>query len=413
MLNILVNAYAVSPAWGSEPGMGWNWIVNLARYNRLDVITEGEWRDEIEAALAGLPHRDNLTFHYLPVSDSVRRMCWNQGDWRFYGHYRKWQRRALETARGIMAAKRIDVLHQLNMIGFREPGYLWKIAGVPLVWGPVGGMGNIPVAYLADAPLKHRAFSMIKNCINRLQYTMQPRVRKMIRRSDVIVSAVSDVQRVLADRYGKISPLINETGTSGDGGAGEVKKASSGALKVIWVGKFDFRKQLPLALKSIAAMDSRDVEFHICGTASPQVVAGMKALAGSLGIGERCVWHGVVPHDRILQLMSDCDLMFFTSIMDATSTVVLEALSVDLPVLCLDTCGYGPIVRDFGGIAVPLTDTDTSVRDFAGILSALARDKQPLDDMSRRIHSRKHELSWDSKARRMTEIYRSLAGRSE
>ena len=73
---------------------------------------------------------------------------------------------------------------------------------------------------------------------------MQPRVRKMIGRSDVIVSAVSDVQRVLADRYGKISPLINETGTSGDGGAGEVKKASSGALKVIWVGKFDFRKQL-------------------------------------------------------------------------------------------------------------------------------------------------------------------------
>ena len=31
MLNVLVNAYAVSPAWGSEPGMGWNWVVNLAQ----------------------------------------------------------------------------------------------------------------------------------------------------------------------------------------------------------------------------------------------------------------------------------------------------------------------------------------------------------------------------------------------
>ncbi len=27
MLNVLINAYAVSPNWGSEPGMGWNWII--------------------------------------------------------------------------------------------------------------------------------------------------------------------------------------------------------------------------------------------------------------------------------------------------------------------------------------------------------------------------------------------------
>ena len=30
MLNILVNAYACSPNMGSEPGMAWNWCVNLA-----------------------------------------------------------------------------------------------------------------------------------------------------------------------------------------------------------------------------------------------------------------------------------------------------------------------------------------------------------------------------------------------
>jgi hypothetical protein len=26
----------------------------------------------------------------------------------------------------------------LNMIGYREPGYLWKL-NVPFVWGPMGG----------------------------------------------------------------------------------------------------------------------------------------------------------------------------------------------------------------------------------------------------------------------------------
>ncbi|MDE7397072.1 MAG: glycosyltransferase family 1 protein, partial [Muribaculum sp.] len=137
MLNILINAYAVNPHWGSEPGMGWHWIVNIARYCNVYVITEGEWREEIEAEVAKLPYRGNIRFFYLPVSDKVRRMCWNQGDWRFYGYYRKWQEQALAVAREIIADHHIDIIHQLNMIGFREPGSLWKIDGIPFVWGPV------------------------------------------------------------------------------------------------------------------------------------------------------------------------------------------------------------------------------------------------------------------------------------
>ena len=48
MINVLINAYACSPNWGSEPGMAWNWISNLATYCNLFVITEGEWKEEIE-----------------------------------------------------------------------------------------------------------------------------------------------------------------------------------------------------------------------------------------------------------------------------------------------------------------------------------------------------------------------------
>ena len=44
MLNILIDAYAISPNWGSEQGMGWNWVSNLARYCNLYIITEGEWQ---------------------------------------------------------------------------------------------------------------------------------------------------------------------------------------------------------------------------------------------------------------------------------------------------------------------------------------------------------------------------------
>ena len=47
MLSILINAYACSPNMGSEPGMAWNWCVNLAKYCELYIITEGEFQEKL------------------------------------------------------------------------------------------------------------------------------------------------------------------------------------------------------------------------------------------------------------------------------------------------------------------------------------------------------------------------------
>lgn len=78
MLSILVNAYACSPNMGSEPGMAWNWCINLANHCELYIITEGEFKGKIEAVLPTLPQGKNMHFYYNPVSDEIRKMCWNQ-----------------------------------------------------------------------------------------------------------------------------------------------------------------------------------------------------------------------------------------------------------------------------------------------------------------------------------------------
>ena len=157
---ILINAYACSPNMGSEPGMAWNWCINLAKHCELYIITEGEFRDKIEGALPTLPQGKHMHFYYNPVSEEVRKMCWNQGDWRFYKHYKKWQWKTYEMAQEIIVKQHIDIVHQLNMIGFREPGYLWKL-DKPFVWGPIGGLKQFPEAYLKNAPISIQVFNKI------------------------------------------------------------------------------------------------------------------------------------------------------------------------------------------------------------------------------------------------------------
>ena len=403
MLNVLINAYAVSPNWGSEPGMGWNWVVNLAKYCNLYIITEGEWKDDIEAVVKTLPQKDHLHFYYNPLPDRIRKMCWNQGDWRFYWYYRKWQKRTFEIAQSIIGEHHIDVIHQLNMIGFREPGFLWKIKDIPFVWGPVGGMELMPTGYLAGTGLVQKLKVYLKNFLNNLQRKYQPRLLSVLNRADAVIAATKGVYDLIANYHHKKVILINETGCYVN--QNQVNE-SADSFDVLWVGKFDYRKQLGLALHVIANMPKDClVKLHVAGSGQALEVNRYKELAKDLGIENRVEWHGLMPHDKVLALMSKCDLFLFTSIMEGTPHVVLEALQNNLPIVCLDTCGQAGVVDDTIGFKIPVTNTNQSIRDFTDTIINLYNHRDLLTKLKSNCLERQKQLSWDNKARQMVEIY--------
>lgn len=405
-INVLISAYAVSPDWGSEPGMGWNWIVNLARYCNLHVITEGEWRNEIEKAVAALPQRDHLHFYYNPLPEKVRRMCWNQGDWRFYWYYRKWQRKTLCIAESICREQRIDILHQLNMIGFREPGLLWKIPHIPFVWGPMGGMSIYDPSYIKDAPFRMRCAVNLKYLINDWQRKKAPRVVKAIERAAAIVTATKDTRDFIRSYHKKNAILINETGCYER--SVERKESHFGGLNLIWIGRFLFTKQLGLALQTMALLKHYpSVKLHIVGAGSPAEETYYRNMAKSLGLADSVVWHGKVAHERVFELMNEADLLFFSSIAEGTPHVILEAIQNNLPVLCFDVCGQGDVIDETVGIKIPMSDLTSDARRFADIIGELAEDKSRLQVLSANCLKRQHDLSWEVKIGKMVEIYES------
>lgn len=405
MLSVLINAYACSSGMGSEPGMAWNWCVNLAKYCELYIITEGEFRKRIERAVSGLPQGKNMHFYYNPVSEEVRRMCWNQGDWRFYKHYRSWQWRTYEMANEIIAVKHIDILHQLNMIGFREPGYLWKIEDIPLVWGPVDAKETFPIEYLTGANWKTRLFMRLKNAITIWQLRNDKRVACMVKRSSVILSASSNSQYSFRKYFSIESPLMNETGCYVKNEEVVEKQKDKSTFDLLWVGKMDFRKQFELAMRSMAMAYHADLRLHVVGSGD---VSCYQKVAEELGVMNNCIWHGSVSHEAVQILMQQSDLFFFTSVAEGTPHVVLEAIGNSLPVLCFDTCGHGDSVDDKVGIKIPLTNPERSVKDFAEKIEYLYAHRHVLKRMSDNCRERQRELSWDNKAKMMVEIYNQI-----
>ncbi|WPX40447.1 glycosyltransferase [Akkermansia sp. N21116] len=406
MINVLINAYACSPHWGSEPGMAWNWISCLAQHCNLFVITEGEWRKEIEEAVSIHPYRDHMHFYYHPVPDKIRRMCWNQGDWRFYWYYQKWQKKTLQIARQIVSENRIDILHQLNMIGFREPGYLWKIEGVPFVWGPIGGMELMPLSFLKGVSKSQYIKACVKNLINDWQRKHHPRVLQALHRAFALIAATKGCADVIQGYHHQDVVLINETGCSKNDSPENLHDFHKPGLELMWVGKFDSRKQLGLAIATMEQLRDISVKMHIVGAGSEAESRHYQNMASQSGVDSEIVWHGLLSNQEVQEMMRKADLLLFTSIMEGTPHVVLEAVKNNLPVLCLKTCGQGEVVDSSIGCTIPLTNPKDCVRDFAAQIRKLYDNRDLLQQMSDTCYQKQIELSWENKALRMMEVYK-------
>ena len=396
---------------GSEPGMAWNWCVNLAKDCELHIITEGEFRDKIEAVLPTLPQGNNMHFYYNPVSNEIRKMCWNQGDWRFYKYYREWQWKTYIMAEEIIKQHDIDIAHQLNMIGFREPGYLWKIENKPFVWGPIGGLKQFPNSYLEGAGIKMKLFNRVKNIINIYQIKHDKRVDQALKKADLLISSIPDSYNAIKKYKGLNSIIIPETGCFIDDNSIKRNKEEKvdDDFRLLWVGKFDFRKQLNIALATMSKLkDKSNIKLIICGSGSDNQISYYKQMAINLGIEDNVVWKGNIENSKVKEEMHKSDIFFFTSVSEDTSTVVLEAVSCGLPVLCFDTCGMGYVINESVGQKVPLTNPRQSADDFAEKINYLYNNREFLQKLSDGCKQRQKELSWDNKAKQMVELYNKV-----
>ena len=161
---LLLLAHYCHPEMGSEPGIGWNRAIQAAReYPTWVLCDEAFNRAGIEQYLNSHGPIENLHFVFVPSGRWEKLLRRLPGT--YYLRQNLWHRRAYKIAQRLHEKLRFDLVHQVNMIGFREPGYLWKL-DAPFVWGPVGGAQNYPWRFLTGAGLRGAVSEAIRSALN-------------------------------------------------------------------------------------------------------------------------------------------------------------------------------------------------------------------------------------------------------
>jgi glycosyltransferase involved in cell wall biosynthesis len=318
--------------------------------------------------------------------------------------YHLWQRRVLPIVTELHRQHQFDLVHQLTFNMFREPGYLWRL-DVPFVWGPIGGTQNFPWKFLRKAGMTGALGELIRNCLNTFQLHTSQRFRKAGRQSAALIAANSTAQRDIKRHLERESVLMSDTGCS------EIcyrpRDHANEPLRIMWSGVVTTRKALYLLIEALAQLPS-DVKYevHVVGEGSDRIRC--EKLARRLGVDQHIQWLGWLSHKDAMQHFMWANVFAFTSLRDTTGTVLSEALSHGVPIVCFDHQGSRDVVTSDCGIKIPVTSPEESVSNLAHAITRLARDHAAWKAMSDAARERAKRYLWDSLGEQMDKVYSAV-----
>lgn len=419
-MRVLLSAFAFSPCKGSEAAVGWNIARELAKLHDVTVLTgavrdgENDW----ERYLAEHGPVRGLTVEYVKPTRLIKlldRIHNLPGLWSlYYLAYRLWQREACRRVKTLHKEHRFDIVHQLTMIGYREPGYLWELDGVPFVWGPVGGGPDEPIAFLPLYSFSAKIKVVIRNILNGLQKRLLLRPRMAARRAKKIWVVTDADERMVKGLWGMDCERMIETAAS-PSSLGRVRTWDGvEPLRIIWSGTHTYGKALPILIHALADLKGkgmRNFVVDVLGKGGETVK--WKNLAESCGVADIFTWHGHLSHDLAIETMALGHLLAFPSLKEGTPHVVLEALSLGLPVICHDACGMGTVIDAACGIKVKMASPSVSIKGFSDAISTIVSNPELVEKLSDGALNRARVLSWRQKAHTISDAYANACSKTD
>jgi glycosyltransferase involved in cell wall biosynthesis len=405
---ILLSAYAISPVRGSEYGAAWNTVMNLATQHELWVLygMSDNYMGDTHTMRAFAEQNPMKAIHFVEVRPGWLAKCITLLDkaglgWFFYFAYYLWQKNALKVAREICSTVDIDVVHQLGPIGYREPGFLYKL-GKPTVWGPIGGMMVIDKRLMRNKPLATRIKFTLKNIINRVQLGYSARIKKAFEQADVLISATKTGQQTIMNRFGRDSYYLSEQGIIGEISLNETK-FDSDIVKLVWCGTHIERKNLQLCLDALAYVKNENWQLNVLGTGP--LTGKLKQYASKLGLQDKIIWHGHLNRTEAMSMMAASHLHIITSIAEDNPAVVFEAMSCGVPSLTIDHHGMGDVICSKCGIKVQLDEYPAMVKSIAANLNELLAKPQLLKILAQTTIAYAAAFKWDKRLDTLDDIY--------
>lgn len=405
MKTILATTYAVNPYKGSEDGMGWNLVLQIARFNKVIAITRENNKPPIEQYMKEFPNAlyNNISFLYFDLPYYLR--FWKKGSRGAMLYFYLWQRFVVDFIKKQDIL--FDIVHNLNFHNDWTPSFLWKL-NKPFIWGPVGHHPLIPSAFLkpysSKEYLKDRATWLVK----KLFWKTSPSLKKTSKHAQVIIAMNSSVPKQLnADAH----KFVTIPSVSSEPVAYQPKQQS--IFRILSVGRFVPLKGFDVTLRSFAQFyhglssdEKKHTELVLVGDGPYRNY--LEKLSLDLGVAHAVKIILWIKRAELASIYQSSSVFLFPS-HEGAGMVVAEALSFGLPVICFENCGPGEFITAKSGIKIEYDTYENSVSQFSLAMRQLFGNPNHLNNLSN--EARRHfelNYTWDIKGDKLNKIYQQV-----
>jgi glycosyltransferase involved in cell wall biosynthesis len=406
-IRILLIAYACEPGRGSEPGTGWNMALGLAKFHRVTVATRANNRPIIEKFLA-THHGPAPDFLFIDPAPWILRLK-KQKILPVQLFYYFWQKAVAQTLK--REVHEFDILHQLTFNSFEIPPLAFSGAKGIKIWGPVGGGQSVPFRMLAAFGKVGAVKELLRNLRVRLS-ARNPLCIKILADCSLVLFANNETRRLLGSHCRNETAMMIDVGVDVELFSPATADNAIGKIVILFAGRLEGRKGAILLIQAFADLtrDLPDAELRIVGDGPMR--ESLEREVRRKGLSQQVVFTGLISHEAMRREFEQADIFAFPSLRDTSGAVVLEAMAMELPIVCFDHQGAAIMVPDTCGRKVAACSCEAAVKNLADALSDLARNREKRRTMglAGRLHVKENH-DWGAKSARISTYYEHLIRR--
>lgn len=390
-MKILISAYACEPNKGSEPGIGWNWALGLSALgHKVTVITRKNNENKIKRFLLN-KKKNKIKFIYYDLPSWLQYLKKKIPIF-LYVYYYLWQYLVYKKYTNI--ALKHDLIHHITWGNYKLPSFFWKLKK-PLILGPIGGAETTPLNIIKTLTLKQQFLEYLRYFNNFLYINLNYQVISSIQKSYLIISRTKETKQVLKRITKKNIPIVQDVGVHR---SNKKKFLNSDFTNFLFVGRHIYWKGGALIIHSFheALKKNKKIRLNFVGE-GPQKKNWIN-LVDKLKIKKFVTFHPWQKHYNMKNFYKKNDVFIFPSFHDSGASVVSEALSYSLPVICLDLGGPAIKIDKSCGILIKtnkkIFNINNLTKNITDKIILLSKNKPLLKKLSQGAYIKSKSMTW-------------------
>lgn len=402
---IFVSAFSCMPHMGSEPGVGWHWIMEMSKYFELWVLVHKEPVDDIEKYVK--EHGIDKKIHFIYYDIPGNSFFFKKGKFRWVRtYYMIWTTLANRIVKRTMKENEIKIFHNLTF-----GNAIWPVSKFGqkqfFIWGPIGGVETIPADYSCHYNIKSRIIEWVRRTmVKTLRWNLG--FNQRCKNANLMLCKTEAMRMAIPEKHRHKAVLFTDVAVEPQSSTPQMEKTENKVLQYISVGRLDAWRGFDVLIESFceALQVYPNMKLSILGEGTDR--KRLESIIEKKQLNNCVFLLGNVSIAEYNRIISTCDVVVNSCLKEGAVTVSFDSMRYGKPLICVDSGGFTRYFSNDYAIVLPQQNRAKLIQSMKKAILDLT-DMNLRQSMGKLAQDAGNQFVWEIKGKQIAKIIKDYA----